>query len=122
MRSCLFNRKEGQAMWKQARSMSLVCALFAALLVSCKKEEPSVYIYSDDDPVYEEALKLAKEGYPEYFEIVAEAGIEDHIRGMRVFGSDVECVYFHNSSSIIIEIALPLYCFEQTTGRFKQAL
>jgi hypothetical protein len=81
----------------------------------CKNDSSIGYIYAHDDVKYRIAISDAKKNYPDYFSALSESGAEKYFRGRQIFGKDVECVAFENSSSIIIEINLPIYCFKKGT-------
>lgn len=102
--------------------MSALSALLASsfLLNSCKKggDDLSMLAYSKDNDLYAQAMKMAREEHPRYFEKIKKFGIEDEVVAIRVFPSKGECVYIYNTSSIIIHERLPMYCFDSQSRKF----
>lgn len=111
---------------KAKRVATLIALLTGVMFLGAcaERNENSVRLhqYDSTEQIYEKALELARSEHPSYFSIAKEVGVENQIKGFRILGADYECVYFLNMSSIIIEEALPLYCFKNDSLEFFQKL
>ena len=95
------------------------CLVF---LSSCGRGVPIAPVYKKDDPLAQFALSAAHREYPEYFMTANQVGATQKIVQYQVYGRDHECVGFTNTSGIIIEMSLPLYCFNKKTGKLAYKL
>lgn len=91
-------------------------------LSACTDQKDRGYIYDPSDARAQVALSHAKREFPRYFEILKETSTWDSFYARQVFGREVECVVFENSSSIIIHIDLPIYCFKKASNELVQRL
>ena len=107
---------------KMILSHHITLLIIFLCLSSCGNGDEEGYIYNKDDVRFQLALDDAKRNYPTYFEALAKTGTEKYFKGRQVFGKDVECVTFENTSSIVIEIDLPMYCFEKGTDKMSYKL
>ncbi|MEW4466336.1 hypothetical protein AB1K62_00710 [Parasphingorhabdus sp. JC815] len=90
----------------------ILIAMFLGACGERGENSVSLHHYNSTDQIYKKALKLANSEHPSYFPNAKKLGIDNQIKAIPVFTKDHECVYFINTSTIIIEETLPIYCFK----------
>jgi hypothetical protein len=100
----------------KAMSSITILTIFSSL-GGCQQDNSSGYFYRHTDANFQIAIRDAQSNFPEYFKVLRETGTEDQLVGRQVYGLNVECLSFENYSSIIIEIDLPMYCFQKGTDK-----
>ncbi len=104
---------------------AIIALSFVMLLSACGRGDGDVvrlHQYDETEEIYRKAITRAKSEHPSYFSTARDVGVEKDIKGIRILGSENECVYFVNTSDIIIEESLPVYCFRNGTLEFSQTL
>lgn len=103
----------------------VIAASFAIFLSACGSADGDavrLHQYDDSEEIYRKAISIARSEYASFFSTARDVGVEQHIKGIRILGRENECVYFVNTSDIIIEESLPVYCFRNGTLEFSHSL
>ena len=103
----------------------IISASLALFLSACERADGDavrLHQYDESEEIYRQAVSMARSEHPSFFSTARDAGVEQDIKAIRILGRDNECVYFVNTSDIIIEESLPVYCFRNGTLEFSQNL
>ncbi len=106
-------------------SSFLLAAAVLYGLSSCtneKKETNLANVEQTEKEIHAQVLDIARQENPSYFRSAREADIEDKIIIQDIYGREHHCIYFNNTSSIIIEKSLPIYCFEYSSKNLSHSL
>ena len=104
---------------------AIIIVSFVMLLSACERGDGDavrLHQYDETEEIYRKAIAMARSEYPAYFSTARDVGVEGDIKGICILGRENECVYFVNTSDIIIEESLPVYCFRNGTIEFAQNL
>lgn len=104
---------------------AIVIIAFVMILTACGSGDGDavrLHEYDEAEEIYRKAITRARSEHPSYFSTARDVGVEGDIKGVRILGRENECVYFVNTSDIIIEESLPVYCFRNGTLEFSHNL
>jgi hypothetical protein len=105
-----------------ALTLTLGAMLLSTVACNSNSEDVRFHYYEKDDPIYKDALNRAQNENPKFFRIAEDLDIRDGIVAVRILGETHECVNFVNTTSIIIEDSLPLYCYDDSTRELSGKL